>query len=116
VALLAGRLTMSVAAVRKAPARKAAEGAVLRAALAKVEARRAFGMSGWLFAFLGSIWLFGFLVGNSVASLIYLVYAGREPVRTAALVTAGMALFLFVMEYYVHVPFPHGLLLVNPSR
>jgi TctA family transporter len=114
--MLAGRLGMSVAAVRQAPARSAAAGVGPRTALARVEARRALAMSGWLFAFLALIWLFGFLVGNSVASLLYLVGAGRERWRTAAMVTAGMALFLFVMEYYVHVPFPHGLLLVNPLR
>jgi TctA family transporter len=114
--MLAGRLGMSVAAVRQAPARHAADGGGLRTALARVEPRRALAMSGWLVAFLASIWLFGFLVGNSLASLLYFVCAGRERWTTATMVTAGMALFLFVMEYYVHVPFPHGLLLANPLR
>jgi hypothetical protein len=115
-AMLAGRLGLSVGAARHAPARSTAEEGGLRTALASVQTRRALGMSGWLVAFLALIWLFGFLVGNSVASLLYLVCAGRERWRTVALVTAGMALFLFVMEYYVHVPLPHGVLLVNPLR
>ncbi|MFN0070239.1 MAG: tripartite tricarboxylate transporter TctB family protein [Chloroflexota bacterium] len=77
---------------------------------ARVAARRTLGIAGWMLAFAALIWLIGFGVGGTLATLIYLKGAAREKWPVTAVITVGTGIFFWAMITFLHVPFPRGVL------
>jgi TctA family transporter len=75
--------------------------------------RRAFSIIAWILGFFLAIWLLGFPVAVPVATLLYFRFAGREkwPISILLSLTAG-AVFYGLFDYFLHLPFPEGTLLM----
>jgi hypothetical protein len=73
--------------------------------------RRTTRIVAWIIGFFLAIWLLGFSWALPITTLLYLKLAGREgwPISlTATLIS--WAVFYFLFENLLHVPFPEGLL------
>ena len=78
---------------------------------AAVARRRGFGIVGWLLGFLGAIWLLGFPAGGTLGTLAYLKLAAKERWPISLAISAGTAVFFFLMIKGLNTPFPSGTLL-----
>lgn len=76
-----------------------------------VAKRRALAMTGWLVGFAAMIWALSFPIGGTLATLVYLRLAAREKWVMCLAVTAGTAVFFWLMAGPLNVPFPNGFLL-----
>ncbi len=76
----------------------------------EVARRRAISIVSWILAFTASLWLLGFAVGGTLASFAYLRFTAREGWRISLGLTAGTALFFYVTQVYLDVPYSAGLL------
>jgi hypothetical protein len=66
----------------------------------------------WLLVFAGVIWLLGFPIGGTLATLAYLKLTAHEPWRVALGLTAGTALFFWITAGpLLNIAYPPGLLL-----
>jgi TctA family transporter len=72
---------------------------------------RALSIVAWILGFFLAIWLLGFPVAVPVASGLYFRFAGGEkwPVSIFLSLTAG-AVFYALFDYFLHLPFPEGML------
>ena len=77
---------------------------------AAVARRRGFAIVGWLLGFLGAIWLLGFPAGGTLGTLAYLKMAARERWPMSLAISAGTAVFFFLMINALNTPFPRGTL------
>jgi hypothetical protein len=75
--------------------------------------RRAFSIVAWILGFFLAIWLLGFPVAVPVACFLYFRFAGGEkwPISIFLSLAAG-AIFYGLFDYFLHLPFPEGTLLV----
>jgi Tripartite tricarboxylate transporter TctB family len=110
--LLALLVQQIIRVVRSAPVR-AEVGVVeqfenVASAEAAAARRRGFTIVGWLLGFLGAIWLIGFPAGGTLATLGYLKLAAREKWPISLAISAGTALFFFLMINFLNTPFPRG--------
>ncbi|MGH7926764.1 MAG: tripartite tricarboxylate transporter TctB family protein, partial [Candidatus Binatia bacterium] len=73
--------------------------------------RRAFSIVAWILGFFLAIWLLGFPVAVPVATFLYFRFAGGEkwPISILLSLTAG-AVFYGLFDYFLHLPFPEGML------
>jgi TctA family transporter len=71
--------------------------------------RRTMTIASWIVGFFLAIWLLGFSWALPVTTLLYLKLAGKEkwPI-TLAFTLISWAVFYFLFEYLLHVPFPEG--------
>ncbi|MFQ5851855.1 MAG: tripartite tricarboxylate transporter permease [Candidatus Binatia bacterium] len=74
--------------------------------------RRTAGISGWILGFFAAIWLLGFSIAVPVATFLYLKVGAAEkwPISVALTGFAWLC-FYGLFDYFLHVPFPEGLLL-----
>jgi hypothetical protein len=74
---------------------------------------RAISIVSWILGFFLAIWLLGFVIAVPVASFLYFRFAGGEkwPISISLSLTAG-AVFYGLFDYFLHLPFPEGTLLV----
>ena len=85
-----------------------AEGRQVEADPATVR-RRVLSITFWLLAFAGAIWVLGFPIGSTLATLAYLKLAAREKWPISLAVSAGILTFFWGMNA-LNVLFPKGLL------
>ncbi|HEX2229001.1 MAG TPA: tripartite tricarboxylate transporter TctB family protein, partial [Candidatus Binatia bacterium] len=78
-----------------------------------VARRRAFSIIAWILGFFLAIWLLGFPIAVPVTTLLYFRFAGGEkwPISIFLSLAAG-AVFYGLFDYFLHLPFPVGRLLV----
>jgi hypothetical protein len=63
----------------------------------------------WILAFFAAIWGFGFPIGVTLATFIYLKLFSRERWRLSILITAGSWAFVSILfGHYMHYAFPEG--------
>jgi hypothetical protein len=74
---------------------------------------RAISIVSWILGFFLAIWLLGFVIAVPVASFLYFRFAGGEkwPIAVSLSLAAG-AVFYGLFDYFLHLPFPEGTLLV----
>jgi putative tricarboxylic transport membrane protein len=74
---------------------------------------RAISIVSWILGFFLAIWLLGFVIAVPVASFLYFRFAGGEkwPISISLSLAAG-AVFYGLFDYFLHLPFPEGTLLV----
>ena len=74
---------------------------------------RAISIVAWTLGFFLAIWLLGFVIAVPVASFLYFRFAGGEkwPISISLSLAAG-AVFYGLFDYFLHLPFPEGTLLV----
>jgi hypothetical protein len=80
---------------------------------AEVEAqarRRAYAIVGWLLGFLAAIWMLGFPAGGTLGTLAYLKLAAGERWPISVAISAGTAVFFWLMINFLNTPFPRGTL------
>jgi sterol desaturase/sphingolipid hydroxylase (fatty acid hydroxylase superfamily) len=72
---------------------------------------RAISIVAWILGFFLAIWLLGFPVAVPVACLLYFRFAGGEkwPISLSLTLAAG-AIFYGLFDYFLHLPFPEGVL------
>jgi hypothetical protein len=72
---------------------------------------RAFAIVAWILGFFLAIWLLGFPVAVPVACFLYFRFAGAEkwPISVFLSLMAG-AVFYGLFDYFLHLPFPEGML------
>ncbi|MBI4493253.1 MAG: hypothetical protein HY690_10745 [Chloroflexi bacterium] len=70
--------------------------------------RRAYSMIGWLVAFVAFIFVLGFPIGGTLASLIYFRYTSREGWRMTAYMVLGTFAFFWIMAFPLTTPFNEG--------
>jgi hypothetical protein len=80
----------------------------LTVADATLERRRGLSIVGWLLGFLAAIWLLGFTVGGILTTLAYLKIAAKERWPISLAISAGTALFFWLMINQLQTPFPDG--------
>lgn len=109
LAMLAGQLVLQFMERARAGAPLPAHPAQLtpEQALAR---RRFFTIVGWMLGFAVAIWLVGFPIGGTLMTLAYLKLQGRERWRISLAITAGIAVFFFIMVKLLYIPFPEGYL------
>jgi len=75
--------------------------------------RRAVSIIAWTLGFFLAIWLLGFVIAVPVASFLYFRFAGGEKWSISILLSlvAG-AIFYGLFDYFLHLPFPEGVLVV----
>ncbi len=74
---------------------------------------RAVSIVAWTLGFFLAIWLLGFVIAVPVASFLYLRFAGGEKWSVSILLSlAAWAVFYGLFDYFLHLPFPEGTLLV----
>jgi hypothetical protein len=109
--LVALLVTQVVRQFKSAPA--APEPPVIEEAEAVAAAharRRGLSIVGWLLGFLVAIWLLGFPIGGTLATLAYLKLAAHERWPISLAISGGTAAFFVLMIYGLHTPFPQGAL------
>lgn len=75
--------------------------------------RRTLNIFGWLFGFLGLIWLAGFSVSIPVLCFLYLkVHSGEGWPLSLLLTAAAWLVFWGLFDRLLHLPFPEGQFLV----
>jgi putative tricarboxylic transport membrane protein len=75
--------------------------------------RRALSIVAWTLGFFLAIWLLGFVIAVPVASLLYFRFAGGEKWSLSIpLSVAAGTIFYGLFDYFLHLPFPEGTLLV----
>jgi putative tricarboxylic transport membrane protein len=73
--------------------------------------RRAAGFFLWAFGLLAGGLLIGFLPALVAFALTFMIFQGRETIRTAATVSTGIAAFLWIVfDRLVHEPWPQALI------
>jgi hypothetical protein len=72
--------------------------------------RRAVSIVGWLLGFLGAIWILGFPIGGTLATLAYLKLAAHEKWPISVAISGGTALLFLAMINFLATPFPRGTL------
>jgi hypothetical protein len=79
--------------------------------------RRAYSIVGWLLGFLAAIWMLGFPAGGTLGTLAYLKLAAGEGWPISVAISAGTAVFFWLMINFLNTPFPRGTLfdLVAPG-
>ncbi len=70
--------------------------------------RRALTLVAWLLGFLAIIWVVGFPIGGTLATLAYLRWTARESWRMSLYIAAGTAVFFWLMVTQLNTPFPKG--------
>jgi hypothetical protein len=94
-----------------APAEESAETEAEReasAAEARLERRRGLQIVGWLLGFLAAIWVLGFTIGGTLCSLAYLKLAAKERWPISLAISAGTAIFFWLMINQLLTPLPDG--------
>ena len=76
---------------------------------ADVVRRRLASIIGWMFGFAGLIWLIGFMLGGTLATLAYLKVVARERWPISLAITLGTFAFFVIMTVGLNIPFPCGL-------
>lgn len=70
--------------------------------------RRTLNVGAWILGFALMIWVIGFALGGTLATLLYLKVAAREKWPISLSITVGTAAFFWILTTYLYVPFPRG--------
>jgi hypothetical protein len=70
---------------------------------------RAAKITTWLLGFAVALWVFGFAVGGTLATMTYLRFAGREKWPMVVIFGVVTLAFFWVMKNPLTVPFPDGI-------
>ena len=73
--------------------------------------RRTLEMFIWIYGFAAFLWLVGFYVAIPLMVFLYLVRHRESPTLTVVLPTIAGGLTWGVFGYFLHLPFPPGILL-----
>jgi len=74
------------------------------------EWRRGISTVGWLLAFVGAVWFFGFGIGGPLATLSYLKLCAGEKWPISLIITISVGIMLWILAEFLYIPFPRGLL------
>jgi hypothetical protein len=75
---------------------------------AHVALDRTLRVGGWILGFAVLIWAIGFPAGGTLGTLLYLKAAARERWPISLAITAGTALFFWILITFLYTPFPRG--------
>jgi hypothetical protein len=67
-------------------------------------------ISAWILGYLVAIWLLGFSVAIAIATFLYLKLAKERWLIALVLTFFAWAFFYGLFVYFLHVPFPEGVL------
>jgi hypothetical protein len=73
--------------------------------------RRTIEIFAWIIGFFVGIWLLGFSIATAFCTFVYLVRSGEKWPLTLVLTAAAWVFIYGLFDFFLHVPFPTGLLL-----